>query len=344
MRPPSPPSETPPSQPFSRVLVTGANGFLGAHLVRRLVRRGVQVTCLLRPTSDVSALSGLTYSRAEGDVTDAGSLARAAVGQQVVFHLAGIRRAAVREEFLRVNAEGTRLLCEALVAAAPQGQRARLVLCGSLAASGPSTPERPRVEEDPLTPREWYGESKAEAERVVLSYADRLPVTVARPPRIVGPGDRENLTFFKLVSRGLMLQLKGGPRPLTLVDVEDVADFLLVLAEHPRALGEAFFVAGDAQLSLEQLESLGAEALGLSPRPLTLSPRALTLIASACDVATRVSGRRLPLNRKLARQLLAPAWTCSAAKAERLLGFVPQRGVVDSVRRSALWYREQGWL
>jgi dihydroflavonol-4-reductase len=57
-----------------------------------------------------------------------------------------------------------------------------------------------------------------------------------------------------------------------------------------------------------------------------------------------VSGRRLPLNRKLARQLLAPAWTCSAAKAERLLGFSPRRGVVDSVRRSALWYREQGWL
>lgn len=339
-----PPSETPRTHAFSRALVTGANGFLGAHLLRRLVARGVQVTCLLRPTSDVSSLSGLAYSRVEGDITDAGSLARAVVGQQVVFHLAGIRRAAVREEFLRVNAEGTRLLCEALVAAAPPGQRARLVLCGSLAASGPSTPERPRVEEDALAPREWYGESKAEAERIALSYADRLPVTVARPPRIVGPGDRENLTFFKLVARGLKLQLAGGPRPLTLVDVEDVADFLLVLAEHPAAPGEAFFVAGDATLSLEQLEQLGAEALGLHPRPLTLGPRTLTLLAGACDVVTRVSGRRLPLNRKLARQLLAPAWTCSAAKAERLLGFRSRRGVVDSVRRSALWYRAQGWL
>ncbi len=343
--PPSEQASRPPFAPaFSRVLVTGANGFLGAHLVRRLTARGLQVTCLLRPTSDVSALEGLTYSRAEGDITDAGSLARAVVGQQVGFHLAGIRRAAVREEFLRVNAEGTRLLCEALVAAAPAGQRARLVLCGSLAASGPSRSDRPRVEEDPLEPREWYGESKAEAERIVLAYADRLPVTVVRPPRIVGPGDRENLVFFKLVTRGLKLQLAGGPRPRTLVDVEDVADFLLVLAEHPAALGQAFFVAGDATLSLEQLEDLGAEALGLSPRPLTLSPRTLTLLAGACDVVTRVSGRRLPLNRKLARQLLAPAWTCSAAKAERRLGVTPRRGVVDSVRRSALGYREQGWL
>ncbi|MBF5043839.1 NAD-dependent epimerase/dehydratase family protein [Aggregicoccus sp. 17bor-14] len=339
-----PPSEELPPLPFSRALVTGANGFLGAHLVRRLVARGVQVTCLLRPTSDVSALSGMAYSRADGDITDAGSLARAVAGQQVVFHLAGIRRAAVREEFLHVNAEGTRLLCEALVAAAPEGQRARLVFCGSLAASGPSSSGRPRVEEDPLEPREWYGESKAEGERIALSYAPRLPVTVVRPPRIVGPGDRENLVFFKLVTRGLKLHLAGGPRPLSLVDVEDVADLLLVLAEHPRALGEAFFVAGDTTLTLEQLEDLGAEALGLRPRTLTLGPRTLTWLASACDVATRVSGRRLPLNRKLARQLLAPAWTCSAAKAERLLGFTPRRGVVDSVRRSALWYREQGWL
>ena len=76
-----PPSETPRTHAFSRALVTGANGFLGAHLLRRLVARGVQVTCLLRPTSDVSSLSGLSYSRVEGDITDAGSLARAVVGR-----------------------------------------------------------------------------------------------------------------------------------------------------------------------------------------------------------------------------------------------------------------------
>ena len=322
-------------------LVTGANGFLGSWLVRALTARGHRVACLLRPKSDVSSLVGLDYERVEGDVTGASRLSWVVEGRDVVFHLAGIRRAATREDFMRVNAEGTRLLCEALVAT---GARPRLVLAGSLAASGPSTRERPRVEEDPFLPAEWYGESKAEAERIVLSYADRLPVTVARPPRILGPGDHENLILFKLVSRGLRLELGGGPRPLTLVDVEDVVDLLLLLAERDEALGQAFFVGHPRPLTLEEMQDIAAEALGARPRTVRLSPAVLTALATMADGVTQLTGRRLPLNRKLARQLLAPAWTCSSAKAERLLGFRATRDLADSIRRSARWYKEQGWL
>ncbi len=322
-------------------LITGANGFLGTWLARALAARGDRVACLLRPSSDVTGLAGLSYTRVEGDVTDPASLERAVAGQDVVFHLAGIRRAATREEFMRVNAEGTLFLCEALVRA---GGKARLVLCGSLAALGPSSPTRPHVEEDPFQPTEWYGESKAEAERIALSYANRLSVTVARPPRILGPGDHENLTFFKLIQRGVRLEIGGGPRPLTLVDVEDVVDLLLLLAEREEALGQAFFVAGPRPLTLEELQDIGAQELGVRPRTVRLPPAVLKALAATADVVTRATGRKLPLNRKLARQLLAPAWTCSGAKAERLLGFQTRRDVVDSIRRSARWYREQGWL
>ncbi|MBN1210534.1 MAG: NAD-dependent epimerase/dehydratase family protein [Myxococcaceae bacterium] len=323
------------------VLITGANGFLGSWLARALAARGDTVACLLRPSSDASGLAGLSYTRVEGDVTDPASLERAVAGRDVVFHLAGIRRAATREEFMRVNAEGTRNMCEALLRA---GGRARLVLAGSLAASGPSSPGRPHVEEDPFQPAEWYGESKAEAERITLSYADRLPVTVARPPRILGPGDHENLTFFKLMKRGIRLEIAGGPRPLTLVDVEDVVELLLLLAERKEALGQAFFVGGPKDLSLEELQDIGSRELRIHPRTVRLSPWVLKGLAAAADVITQATGRKLPLNRKLARQLLAPAWTCSGAKAERLLGFRPRRELEDSIRRSARWYQEHGWL
>ncbi|NRD65894.1 NAD-dependent epimerase/dehydratase family protein, partial [Corallococcus exiguus] len=114
-------------------LITGAGGFLGTWLARALAARGDQISCLLRPTTDTreleKALAGHPWTRVVGDVTDPASLASAVKGVDVVFHLAGIRRAALRDEFMRVNAEGTRLICEAM-AALPE-PRPRLVMCGS---------------------------------------------------------------------------------------------------------------------------------------------------------------------------------------------------------------------
>jgi protease-4 len=83
----------------------------------------------------------------------------------------------------------------------------RLVFVGSLAATGPSIGGVPRTEDDEFNPQEWYGESKVEAERISFRYADRLEVTCCRPARIVGPGDHENLTFFKLVKKGVILRI-----------------------------------------------------------------------------------------------------------------------------------------
>src|SRR5262249_12946886 len=217
--------------PDMQALITGANGFLGSALARRLLSAGHTVRALLRPGADPSALAGLGVERVEGDVTVPSSLPRAVAGADVVVHLAGLRRSPERAAFFPVHAEGTRAVCDAMLRS---GAR-RLVLAGSLAAVGPSEPGRPHRETDPFAPREWYGESKAEAERIAL--ASGLEVSVARPPRILGPGDRENLVFFRLVRRGIRLRIGGGPRPLSVVDVDDVVELLLLQSSRPEAVG-----------------------------------------------------------------------------------------------------------
>jgi dihydroflavonol-4-reductase len=321
------------------VLVTGAAGFLGGALVRRLVASGHRVRGLARGTLPPPPW-GEALEWVSGDVTQAPSLGPALSGVDVVFHLAGIRRAPVRSAFFAVNAEGTRNVCDA---SWRSGVR-RLVLASSLAAVGPSRPERPHVEGDALQPEEWYGESKAEAERIAFQPRGNLEVTVARPPRILGPADRENLVFFKLIRRGLRLSIGGGPRPLSVVDVDDVVDFLLLLAERPQAVGEAFFCPGPETTTLEDIQDRGAAVLGLHPRTLRLSPGVLQALAALADVASRTTGRPLPLNRKLAKQLLAPAWTCSGEKAAAGLGWRPRVPLQDSIARSATWYQAEGWL
>ena len=323
-----------------RALITGANGFLGAHLARELVQNAERVRCLVRRSSDLSQLAGLPVELMYGDVVAPDSLPAAVKECDVVFHLAGIRRAPSRELFWQVNAEGTRHLCQAMA----NSGRGRLVLCSSLAACGPSAPGRPHTEDDPFRPAEWYGESKAEAESIAKSFASQLEVSVARPPRIVGPGDRENLIFFKLVQRGVKLSIGGGPRPLSMVDVDDAAAFLMELGRRAKATGEAFFVAGPETTTVEGIQEQAAQHLGVKTRTLQIPPAVLRGLATAADGFSRLSGKYLPLNRKLAEQLLAPAWTCSAEKARARLGFEAKRTIADSIRRSAEWYRANGWL
>jgi len=322
-----------------QVLITGANGFLGNALARQLAANGHRVRGLVRPGSDAFSLDGAGVERVSGDVTDAGSVQRALEGVEVVFHLAGLRRAPERAAFFRVNAEGTRTVCEAMLRV---GAR-RMVLAGSLAAVGPSRPDRPHVETDPFAPEEWYGESKAEAERIAFGTPG-LEVAVARPPRILGPGDRENLVFFRLVKKGIRLEIGGGPRPLSVVDVDDVVEVLLLLATRPEAVGEAFFTPGPDQSSLEEIQTLGAEVLGVEPRTLRLSPGRLRALAAMADGFSRLTGKHLPLNRKLARQLLAPAWTCSGEKALAKLGWAARIDARTSIARSAAWYQAHGWV
>ncbi|HEY3452452.1 MAG TPA: NAD-dependent epimerase/dehydratase family protein [Myxococcales bacterium] len=321
-----------------RAVITGAGGFVGATLARRLCSLGTPPRCLLLPTDDASPLSGLPVEIVRADVTRGEGLEKILEGFDAVVHLAGIRRAPEREAFFRVNAEGTRSVCEAIVRA---GGKARLVLAGSIAATGPSR-DKP-AEDAPFAPRDWYGESKAEAERIAYSFADRLPVTVARPSRILGPGDRENLFFFKLVDKGVKVSL-GEPKPVfSFIDVEDIVDALLLLCERPEAVGQSFFLSHETA-TMEELQDLVATALGKKPLSLKIPRPIFQALSSAADLVSRATGKHLPINRKMAQQLLVSGWTCSTVKASERLGFKAKTPMGESIARAARWYREKGWL
>jgi len=322
-----------------RACITGAAGFVGSTLARRLCQLGAPPRCFILPSDDASSLDKLPVQLIRGDVTDEAGLAQAIEGCDVVIHLAGIRRAPERETFFRVNAEGTRRICEAIVRV---GGKSRLVLAGSLAAIGPRR-DSP-TEDAPFAPGDWYGESKAEAERIAYSFADRMPVVVARPSRILGAGDRENLLFFKIVQRGFKVSLWGEPKPVfSFIDVEDVVDALVLLATKAEAVGQSFFVSHQTA-TMEALQDEVARALGKRVFTLHVPRTALKAMGAAADLVSRATGKHLPINRKLAQQLLVPGWTCSTAKAKERLGFEAKTPIAESIDRAARGYRDAGWL
>jgi nucleoside-diphosphate-sugar epimerase len=319
-----------------RALVTGAAGFLGTALVRALAARGDSVRALVRAPAPALAMPAV--EAVQGDATDPEAVRRAVRGCDAVFHLAGVRRSTDPAEFLRVNAGSTRVALEACLAEAPR--LSRFVLAGSLASVGPS--RTPRREDEPFAPAEPYGASKAEAERIALAHADRLPIAIARPPRIVGPGDRENLLFFRIARRGLALSF--GDRPLSWIDVDDCARGLLLLADRQEARGEAFFLASRETITAESLMAAIARELGVRARRVPVPAALLRAAAAAADVVSDLTGRKLPLNRKLAAQVLAPGWVCDPSKARERLGFEARTPLAESIARAARWYVDRGWL
>jgi nucleoside-diphosphate-sugar epimerase len=319
-----------------RALVTGAGGFLGTALVRALSARGDEVRALVRRPTPGLDLPGVEV--AMGDATDPAVLRAAVQGRDVVFHLAGVRRSADPEEFRRVNAGGTRAALEACEASAPR--LSRFVLAGSIAAAGPC---RTALREGaPLEPVEPYGVSKAEAEAIALAFAARLPVAIARPSRVMGPGDRENLFFFRIARAGLALDF--GDRPLSWIDVDDCVRGFLLLAERREAIGETFFLSSPERTSAAGLMQEAARALGVRARTVSVPAAALRALAVAADAVTRTTGRRLPLNRKLAAQVLAAGWLCDPSKARERLGFEARTTLADSIERAARWYVAEGWI
>ena len=324
-----------------RALVTGASGFIGAALVRELHQRGDDVRVLVRKGSSLASLQGIPVQPSEGDVTDAPSVLRAVEGVDVVYHLAGIRRTPHAEDFRRVNVEGT---THVLDAASKQPKPPRVVLAGSLSATGPSS-DRPLTEDAPYRPVEPYGQSKVDAEGECHKFKGKVPFAIGRAPRVLGPSDRENLAFMKIVHRGLLLALSGPPRPISFIDVDDVARGFMILGTHPAAADGTFFITSEQTLTLTSLQEIAARALDRKIRVrIPVSPSALRGAAWGADHVSKFTGKHLPLNHKLAEQLLAPGWWCSGARAKEQLGFSAKMGLEESVARSARWYRDHGWI
>ncbi|MGH2619055.1 MAG: NAD-dependent epimerase/dehydratase family protein [Anaerolineales bacterium] len=332
-----------------RVLVTGATGFIGHHLVHALLEKGDQVACLVRPTSDTSRLPTNQVSLAIGDITDPASLQPALKDIGVVYHLAGALTAKSREAFLSVNEGGARNLAEACARA---GSAPVLVVLSSLAAAGPNPDNLPRNEQDPDAPVSNYGRSKLAGERAARASSTRVPLTIVRAPIVFGEWDRDVFKMFRLVKLGLHAIPVRTVQRYSLIHAADLASLLIHAADRgERAVAESvasglYYAGYDEYLTYHELGAQLATALGRG-RVINLRiPRLLTwTVAAGFEGLARLTGRAPDIiNLDKAREGFAGSWSCSPAKAAQQLGFSPAQPLPVRLRQTADWYRANGWL
>ncbi len=329
-----------------RWLVTGATGFIGTALVERLAARGDAVRVLVRDAARAGGLRALGAEIRVGDVSRPESLESAVPDVDVVAHLAGLVKALTRTELFEVNAEGTR----ALALAAARTGSTRFVLVSSLAAAGPSSPERPRTEADRPAPVSAYGQSKLAAEQALRSMAASLQGAIVRPPIVYGPRDKEFLpSLFRLAKSGLVAKSGMGKKLYSLVHVEDLATLIIDVAERGGQLDEAgpsgvYFCSDGTEYSWEDLAREALAALGRRGVVVPVPEAVTWLAAGISTAAARVTGRPAILSLDKMMEIREAAWTCSSEKARRELGWLPRIALAQGLRESAAWYRAHGGM
>lgn len=324
-----------------KVLVTGATGFVGSHVVQALARAGIPMRALVRATSDTTLLNRLGAELVPGELEDPASLRRAVPGTGMVLHLGAVTRAQNEAAYTRANEGGTRAVVDAIMASDPRPRR--LVYMSSLAAAGPSGHGRPVEVGDTPQPLTAYGRSKLAGEGVCRAVARDVEVVILRASAVYGPRDRDLYHFFRLASRGILPVPMGPPRPLQLIHVSDLADAVVKAATVSGAHGTVH-VAERAAYAWEEVARRVAEAVGRRARVVRIPEAAVRLAAGVSESWSRLTGASTIFNSDKARELLAPGWLCETDAARELLGFEAAIPLPEGLRSTAQWYRTEGWL
>ena len=322
------------------VLVTGASGFTGGHLARALARDGITVRALVRATSRLDGLRDTGIEPVVGDLTDAASVARAARGTTVIYHVGALYREASvpAARYQAVNVGGTQHVLRAALDAG-----ARVVHCSTVGVHG-DVEHPPATEGAPFRPGDAYQRSKVEAERAAVAWSEEhgLPVVIARPTGIYGPGDTRLLKLFRLIARRRFFTLGRGEIFYHLTHVSDVVAGLRRLADAGTP-GRAYILGGPEVTTLNELVSRIAHVVGAPVPRLHLPVWPVWLAGALCEAVCVPLRIEPPLYRRRV-DFFTKSRAFDIGRARSELGLEPKVTLDQGLRQTAEWYRKEGWL
>ncbi len=310
-------------------LVTGASGFVGSHLVDRLLAKGYRVSVALRSSSKLRWLEGKPVERIEIDFTKDLALPPC----DILFHVAGVIRADSYDAYLEGNRDAARRAIE--------GARAgRFVHVSTLAVAGPGENVDESAACEPIS---LYGRSKWEGEQEVWRRRDRVPVTVIRPPVVYGPRDFGLYDVYRTMAKGLRPEI-GGRKVISLVHVSDLVEGILRAGEAPEGANEVFYLANRETLELSGLMDVIQRAIGRGALKVPIPDRVVRFLGAVVEDGAKLAGKRSMFGRDKALEMTQKAWVCSAEKARRVLGWESKVPVESGMTETVAWYRGEGLL
>jgi dihydroflavonol-4-reductase len=327
---------------LAKAFVTGATGFIGSHLVDELLKKNYEIKCLVRKSSSTKWLDGKPVEYIYGDLFSHDILEKALVDVDYVYHVGGVTFAKKKEEFIKGNVEATKSLLDACRKFNPNLKR--FIHISSQAAVGPSFDGKPIDEKRDYRPLTAYGRSKVEAEKLVISFFDKLNCTVVRPPAVYGPRDSAIFEYFKSMNRGLQPMIGFDNKLISLIHGVDLVKGFILAGESDKSSSNLYFISSEKFYNWRDVGELTKRLLGRKTLKIVIPHFAVKTTAFFSEVFAVFSPKPVILNREKARELTQAYWICSIEKAKKDFGFQETMTLEEGFKNTIDWYRENKWL
>jgi dihydroflavonol-4-reductase len=324
-------------------IVTGANGFVGSHLVDYLLIKNFEVRCIVRKSSNLRWLENKNVTIFNCGLFDKNGIREAFKGASYVFHVAGVVKAKNEAGYFKGNVEATKVLLEA--AEEFKENIKKFLIVSSQTVSGPSSSiNNPVNEETECKPLTTYARSKLKQEKVTLGYKDIFPVTICRAPAIYGERDTEIFIYFQVFNKGLTTMIGFDKKKLSLLHVGDLVEGLYLAAISDKAKGEIYFISSEKFYTWDEVGQITSKVLNKKAFRIRLPHFIVFTVAAIAQFFAMFSSKPATLNIEKAKDLTQRYWTCDTSKAIHDLGYRQKISIEEGIKRTCDWYKEMKWI
>lgn len=326
-----------------RVLITGASGFVGYHLIEEALNAGLEVFAAMRASSDKSHLASFNIQYVSLDYENVGLLKAELEDKRYdyIIHAAGTTKAKTRADYDLVNASYTRNL--ALAALQSDIHLKKFVFVSSLAAVGPLTDLSAKIKDNaPLHPVTNYGASKMLAEQY-LAELPSLPLITIRPTAVYGPREKDLFILFNSINKGLEPHIGSFRQQLSFVYVKDLVKVIIAALNVP-GIHKAYNISDGAAYDRYALAVYTKKALNKKTFKFHLPVAIVSLLARLMDFLYANSKNTPALNKEKMAELTAINWACDIENAVTDLSYAPAFNLEKGIMQTIKWYKLNNWL
>lgn len=323
-------------------VVTGANGFVGSHLVDLLLNKNFIVRCITRKSSNLKWLNSKKVEIYDCGLKDKEGLRKVFKDAEYIFHVAGVVKSKTPEGYFEGNVETTKTLLE--TALEFRNTIKKFLIVSSQTVTGPSLNGLPVDETSECHPITTYGRSKLAEEQLAKEYMDRLPITICRAPAVYGERDTEILIFFKTFNSGLLTTIGFDEKKLSLIHVLDLVNGFYLAALSEKSAGEIYFISSEKFYTWKEVGDITSKILNKKPLKVKVPHSIVYTLAGIAQFFAIFSSKPATLNIEKAKDITQKNWICDTSKASKQLGYRQNISIEGGIKRTCDWYKEMNWI